>query len=137
MQDEYQSLVQNATWTELVPLKGIHVLQGKWVYALKKDEHGQITRYKAQWVAKGFEQEYGVNYEQTFASVAKLMAIRILFALAAHEDMEIDQMDAVTAFLQSNMQDVVWVEMPTGFKKGDHACLLKKGLYGLKQSARL
>jgi len=67
------------------------------------------------------------------------MAIRILFALAAHEDMEIDQMDAVTAFLQSNIQttDVVWVEMPLGFKKGDLACLLKKGLYGLKQSARL
>ena len=65
------------------------------------------------------------------------MAIRILFALAAHEDMEINQMDAVTAFLQSNMQDVVWVEMPVGFKKGDLACLLKKGLYGLKQSARL
>ena len=95
------------------------------MYALKRDEQGQITRYQARWVAKGFEQEYGVNYEQTFASVAKSMAIRILFALAAHEDMEIDQMDAVTAFLQSNMQatDVVWVEMPTGFKKGDHACL--------------
>ena len=99
MKDEDQSLVKNDTWTELSPPKGTHVLRGKWVYALKRDEKGQITRYKARWVAKGFEQEYGVNYEQTFASVAKSMAIRILFALAAHEDMEIDQMDAVTAFL--------------------------------------
>ena len=90
MQDEYNSLVQNETQTELIPLKGIHVLRGKWVYALKRDEQGQITQYKARQVAKGFEQEYGVNYEQTFASIAKLMVIRILFALAAYEDMEID-----------------------------------------------
>jgi hypothetical protein len=67
------------------------------------------------------------------------MAIRTLLAIAAHEDLEIDQMDAVTAFLQPHMEDnaVVWVEMPTGFKKGLLACLIRKGMYGLKQSARL
>jgi len=123
MQEEFDSLVINDTWRELNPPKNARIIRGKWVYALKRDEKGAITRFKARWVAKGFEQQYGINYDQT----------------SAHHDYEIDQMDAVTAFLQSHMEDeaIVWVEMPTGFKKGSHACLLRKGMYGLKQSARL
>jgi hypothetical protein len=85
MTAEYDSLIKNETWQEAEPPSGTHVLRGRWVYALKwKDGH--IERYKARWVAKGFEQLYGVDYEQTFARVAKSVAIRILIALAAHFD---------------------------------------------------
>jgi hypothetical protein len=74
MTAKYDSLIKNETWQELEPLSGTHVLCGRWVYALKwKDGH--IKRYKARWVAKGFEQLYRVDYEQTFVGVAKSMAI--------------------------------------------------------------
>lgn len=136
MKAEYDSLIQNETWQETEPPSGTHVLRGRWVYALKwKDGH--IERYKARWVAKGFEQLYGVDYEQTFAGVAKSVAIRILIALAAHFDWEIEQMDAVTAFLNSRLDENVWIQLPTGYENGTRACRLKKGLYGLKQAARL
>jgi hypothetical protein len=78
-----------------------------------------------------------VDYEQTFAAVAKSVAIRILMALAAHHDWEIEQMDAVTAFLNSRLDENVWVQLPTGYENGSKACRLKKGIYGLKQAARL
>ena len=136
MAAEYDSLLKNETWEELEPPEGTHVLRGRWVYALKWAD-GRIKRFKARWVAKGFEQLYGVDYEQTFAAVAKSVAIRILMALAAHHDWEIEQMDAVTAFLNSRLDENVWVQLPTGYENGSRACRLKKGIYGLKQAARL
>ena len=106
MAAEYDSLLKNETWEELEPPEGTHVLRGRWVYALKWAD-GRIKRFKARWVAKRFEQLYGVDYEQTFAAVAKSVAIRILMALAAHHDWEIEQMDAVTAFLNSRLNENV------------------------------
>jgi len=137
MASEYNSLILNETWDELEPPPGTHILRGKWVYTIKRNAKGSIERYKARWVARGFEQLYGIDYEQTFAAVAKSMTIRIILALAAAQDYEIEQMDAVTAFLNSDLTETVWVELPPGYQKGGKACRLKRGMYGLKQAARL
>ena len=132
MDSEIQSLKENVTW-KLVPLPaGRRAIKGRWVYSLKDD-----GRFKARWVAKGFEQQYGVDYEQTYASVVR--AFRIIFALAARHGWDIQQMDAVTAFLNSNLPTThqqVYVEQPHGYVVGIRVCLLLKALYGLKQCPR-
>jgi hypothetical protein len=132
MDSEIQSLKENVTWN-LVPLPaGRRAIKGRWVYSLKDG-----GRFKARWVAKGFEQQYGIDYEQTYASVVR--AFRTIFALAALHGWDIQQMDAVTAFLNSSLPTThqqVYVEQPHGYEVGILVCLLLKALYGLKQSPR-
>ena len=98
MMDEWQSLIDNETW-DLVDSSTVpndhSVLKGKWVFRVKRGRDGKITRFKARWVVKGYLQQYGLDYDQTFAAVVKPMAFRILFALAAYHDLDIDQMDVV------------------------------------------
>lgn len=137
MQEEYENLTSKNTWQELEPPKNTHILNGKWVYKIKRNKDNQIIRYKARWVVKGYEQQYGVDYEATYAAVAKSMSFKTILAIAAAEDYEIEQMDAVAAFLNGDMTEHLWVELPHGFQKPLLACLLNKGLYGLKQSSRL
>jgi hypothetical protein len=136
MQDELDSLAKNHTWRLTDLPRGRRALQGRWVYRKKIGQDGSVTKFKARWVAKGFEQQYGVDFDQTYASVVKPMSYKTLFAIAAAEDWEIEQMDVRTAFLQGELEEEVYVEQPTGFKKDNRVCLLNKALYGLKQSPR-
>ena len=138
MLEEVNSLKQNKTW-ELVDLpRDRRVLSGKWVFKLKRGPHGEVLRHKARWVVRGFTQEEGVDYDETFASVVKPMSYKALFAIAAAMDYEIEQMDVKTAFLYGNVNDEVYVEQPTGYEEDtDSVCLLDKALYGLKQSPRI
>ena len=93
MHEEIQSLTENETWITVsrsdVP-SDKQVLSGKWVYKLKRNDDNVILRYKARWVVKGFMQQYGTDFDETFASVVKPMAFRILFALAAFLDLEVE-----------------------------------------------
>lgn len=138
--EEYNSLIENGTWIE-VPTSEIPVgqkaLDGKWIFKLKRGPNGEITRFKARWVVKGFQQQYGIDYDETYASVVKPMAFRALFAIAAYHDLDIDQMDVKTAFLYGIIKQLIYVKLPPGFEKPGVVCKLLKGLYGLKQSARL
>lgn len=84
MQEEYDALVENHTWDIVYIPDGQKVLKGKWVYKLKTSNEGTVSRYKARWVAKGFEQREGIDYAETFSPVAKSCSVRILFALAAY-----------------------------------------------------
>lgn len=137
MQTEYDSLKANRTW-DLVPLtSSMRVLTGRWVYKLKYNENGKPARYKARWVVKGFLQKHGIDYDQTFASVAKSMSYKTIIALATSHDWDIDQMDIITAFLHGDVEQDIFVEQPFGFDKNDKVCHLRKALYGLKQSPRL
>ena len=140
MQEEYNSLVDNQTW-DLVPQpSGRHVLGGKWVYKLKRGAAGEILRYKARWVVRGFEQQEGVDFDETFASVVKPMSYKAIFAIAAAEDLEVEQMDVKTAFLYGDIDQELYVQQPTGRedpKHRNHVCKLRKALYGLKQSPRI
>ncbi|GKA94812.1 retrovirus-related pol polyprotein from transposon TNT 1-94 [Tanacetum coccineum] len=102
------------------------------------DENGVIIKNKARLVAQGFMQEEGIDYDETFAPVARLEAIRIFFAYAAYMGFMVYQMDMKSAFLNGKISEEVYVQQPPGFesiKFPNHVCKLDKALYGLKQLA--
>ncbi len=138
MQKEYDSLLVNNTWS-LVPLpKSRKPISCKWVFKIKHGVDVEVERYKARLVARGFTQTFGVDYNETFAPVAKFVSIRCILALAAIEDMEIHQMDVKTTFLNGDLEEEIYMEQPEGFThEGEHlVCKLHKSLYGLKQFPR-
>jgi hypothetical protein len=111
----------------------------KWVFRNKQDEHGVVTRNKARLVAKCFAQVTSLDFEETFAPMARLESIRILLAYAAHHSFKLFQMDVKSAFLNGLIKEEVYVEQPLGFENNrypDHMYKLSKALYGLKQAPR-
>ena len=139
MQEEVESLVTNGTWTLVDLPSNAHALGGKWVFKIKRGPQGEVARYKARWVVRGFEQREGIDFNETFASVVKPISYKAIFALAAALDWELEQMDVKTAFLYGNVEETIYVTQPTGFESGGKrkVCKLKKALYGLKQSPRV
>jgi len=139
MQEEYGSLMANGTW-ELVPLPKDRKSVGcKWVFRTKRDASGHIVRHKARLVAKGYSQVEGVDFNETFAPVAKFTTIRCMLAIGAIMDLEIHQMDVKTAFLNGELEEDIYMDQPQGVVQDgkEHlVCKLKKSLYGLKQSPR-
>ena len=109
-------------------------LGGRWVFALKKNENGEVVEYKARYVAKGFIQIFGSDYLETFAPTAKLSSIRLLLALDTHFHCEVFQFDVSSAYLNADLEEDVYVEQPPGFeipgKWSKLVCKLLKGLYG-------
>ena len=143
--DEHGSLKENDIW-ELIPRNkipnGVVILSGRWVYTLKRSADGLVVRYKARWVVRGFEQREGIDFNETFASVVKPISYKILFALAAANDWDFEQMDVKTAFLYGLIEKEVYVKQPTGWERiglnGETLFYkLRKGLYSLKQLPRL
>ncbi|CAG9135108.1 unnamed protein product [Plutella xylostella] len=139
MSDEYDSFKKNNCWT-LVDRPANHkAVKCKWVFKRKRGLDGEILRYKARLVAKGYTQTYGVDYEETFAPVVRYSTIRMLLAIAAEYNMEIDHMDVITAFLNGDLKEQVYMEQPEGFEiKGGNGKVYKlnKAIYGLKQAAK-
>ncbi|GJU78787.1 retrovirus-related pol polyprotein from transposon TNT 1-94 [Tanacetum coccineum] len=139
MQDEIHEFDRLEVW-ELVPrLVYVMVISLKWIYKVKLDEYGDVLKNKARLVAKGYRQEEGIDFEESFAPVARIEAIRIFIANAATKNMIIYQMDVKTAFLNGDLQEEVFVSQPEGFEDPDnptHVYRLKKALYGLKQAPR-
>lgn len=135
IQKEYDSIIKNGTWTLVPRPKDAKVVKSRWVLRIKYS-----GLYKACFCAKGFIQRWGEDYDETFAPVAKYTSIRTLFALlAGHKNAQVHQMDVNTAFLNSDIEEVVYVKQPEGYEipgKEDFICLLNKALYGLKQSPR-
>ncbi|GJW73285.1 retrovirus-related pol polyprotein from transposon TNT 1-94 [Tanacetum coccineum] len=125
---------------ELVPRPDkVMVITLKWIYKVKLDELGGILKNKSRLVARGYRQEKGIDFEESFALVARLEAIRIFLAFAAHMNMVVYQMDVKTAFLNGNLWEEVYVSQPKGFVDPDnsnHVYKLKKALYGLIQAPR-
>ena len=141
--NEIESQTQNNTWKMVKRpprSSGKTIIPGRWVFTIKRDALGNITKYKARWVCKGFHQVNGVDYDETYASVVKSMVWKSLLALGAKYDFEMEQMDVITAFLEALLKNQeIYVEQPHGFIKDgeeDMVCLLLKALYGLKQSPR-
>ncbi|GJU26749.1 retrovirus-related pol polyprotein from transposon TNT 1-94 [Tanacetum coccineum] len=139
MQEEIHEFERLEVW-ELVPyLDNVFLIKLKWIYKVKTDEFGEVLKNKARLVAQVFRQEEGINFEESFAPVARIEAIRIFVANAAHKNMTIYQMDVKTAFLNGELKEEVYVSQPEGFVDQDnpsHVYKLKKALYGLKQAPR-
>ena len=87
----------------------------KWVYKLKKDERGAVTKYKARLVAQGFVQQEGIDFDDAFAPVARMESVRVLLALAAQEGWRVHHMDIKLAFLNGDLKEEVYVKQPPGF----------------------
>lgn len=138
--EEMDSLKKNGTWVLVKRPKDRKVISNKWLYKIKPGIEGQEPeRYKSRLVARGFTQKEGIDYHEVFAPVVKHVSIRTLLSLVVNLDLELEQMDVKTAFLHGNLEEDLYMEQPEGYvdkHKPDHVCLLKKSLYGLKQSPR-
>ncbi|GJT68281.1 retrovirus-related pol polyprotein from transposon TNT 1-94 [Tanacetum coccineum] len=139
MQEELNQFIANDVW-ELVPQpKNMTIIGTKWVFRNKLDENGIVSRNKARLVAQGYNQQEGIDYDETYAPVARIESIRILLAYACALDFKLFQMDVKSAFLNGFINEEVYVAQPPGFidfEKPDHVYKLKKALYGLKQAPK-
>nr|GEU56775.1 retrovirus-related Pol polyprotein from transposon TNT 1-94 [Tanacetum cinerariifolium] len=139
MKEELNEFERLEVW-ELVPRPDkVMVITLKWIYKVKLDELGGILKNKARIVARGYRQEEGMEFEESFALVARLEAIRIFLAYAAHKNIVVYQMDVNTAFLNGNLREEVYVSQPDGFVDQDnpnHVYKLKKALHELKKAPR-
>jgi hypothetical protein len=138
MQEELNNFTRNEVW-HLVPHPNQNVVSTKWVFHNKQDEHGVVTRNKARLVAKGYSQVDGLDFDETYAPVARLESIRILLAYATYHGFKLYQMDVKSAFLNGPIKEEVYVEQALGFEDSEypsHVYKLSKALYGLKQALR-
>ncbi|GJZ38650.1 retrovirus-related pol polyprotein from transposon TNT 1-94 [Tanacetum coccineum] len=139
MHEELNQFIANDVW-ELVPQpRNITIIETKWVFRNKLDKNGIISRNKARLVGQCYNQQEGINYDETYAPVARLESIRILLAYACALDFKLFQMDVKSAFLNGFINEEVYVAQPPGFinfEKLDHVYKLKKALYGLKQAPK-
>ncbi|GJU33840.1 retrovirus-related pol polyprotein from transposon TNT 1-94 [Tanacetum coccineum] len=139
MQEELNQFIANDVW-ELVPQpRNMTIIGTKWVFRNKLDKNGIVSRNKARLVAQGYNQQEGIDYDETYALVARLESIRILLAYACALDFKLFQMDVKRAFLNGFINEEIYVAQPPGFidfEKPDHVYKLKKALYGLKQAPK-
>ncbi|KAI3758803.1 hypothetical protein L6452_06375 [Arctium lappa] len=139
MQEEINQFEALKVWRLVPKPEGKTVIGTKWVFKNKKDEDGIVIRNKARLVAKGYRQEEDIDYDETYALVARIEAIRIFLAYAAHKNFTVFQMDVKTTFLNGILKEEVYVSQPEGFvnqEMPDHVYILDKALYGLKQAPR-
>jgi hypothetical protein len=139
MTEEYQSIIKNDVWEIVFGSKSKDVVSSKWLFKIKHAADGSIEKYKARFVARGFSQKEGIDYEETFVPVARYTSIRTIIALATKMKWKLHQMNIKTAFLNGVIKEEVYIEQPQGFEVEDgksHVCKLKKALYGLKQAPR-
>jgi hypothetical protein len=115
---------------------GVRILSNRWVYKRKRNQHNEVVQYKARIVARGFLQQQGLEYDETYAAVCNTATMRLLLAIAAYYDLEIFQVDVDTAYLNATRDRVIYMECPEGFDDGEYVCEVTKSLYRLKQSAR-
>ncbi|KAG8503399.1 hypothetical protein CXB51_001318 [Gossypium anomalum] len=140
MQEEMESLHKNRTWDLVKLSKGKKAVRCKWVFKKKEGTPGvEEPRYKARLIAKGYSQIPGVDFTDVFSPVVKHSSIRALLGIVAMHNLELEQLDVKTTFLHGELEEDIYMQQPEGFtvsEKEDYVCLLRKSLYGLKQSPR-
>ena len=139
MHEELENFERNLVWKLVEPPPQCNPIGTKWVFKNKQDADGVLVRNKAQLVAQGFCQKEGIDFEETFAPVARLESIRILLALAASKGFKLFQMDIKSVFLNGFIEQDVYVKQPPGFenpKFPNRVFNLQKSLYGLKHAPR-
>ena len=137
--EELNQFARNDVWFFDPKTDEMNIIGSKWVFRNKLDEAGVITRNKARLVSKGYNQEEGIDYGETFASVARLEVVRLFLAFACMSGFKLFQMYVKSAFLYGIINEEVYVEQPPGFEDHqhpNHVFKLKKALYGLKQAPR-
>jgi hypothetical protein len=139
MQEEFDALTLNQTWTLVPSPPGANIVSGKWIFRHKFNSDGSLSRHKARWVVRGFSQQAGIDFDETFSPVVKPATIRIVLSLSLTNNWPIHQLDVKNAFLHGHLNEVVYSQQPSGFNDPQHpthVCRLLKSLYGLKQAPR-
>ena len=139
MSDEYTAFQRQQTWSLVPPPSNHNIVGCKWVYKIKRKPDGSIAYYKARLVTKGYHQQAGLDYNETFGPVVKLATVRLIFSLAAQFRWSVRQLDVSNAFLHGILREDVYMMQPQGFINSahpTHVCKLHKSLYGLKQAPR-
>ncbi|GJU82697.1 retrovirus-related pol polyprotein from transposon TNT 1-94 [Tanacetum coccineum] len=137
MQEEIHEFERLQVWELVSCPDKVLLIKIKWIYKVKMDEFGGVLKNKARLVAQGFRKEKGIDFEESFAPIARIKAVRIFVANIAQKNMTIYQMDVKTAFLNGELKEEVYVSQPEGYVDQDnpsHVYKLKKALYGLKQA---
>jgi hypothetical protein len=132
---EINSIIKNNTWKLTTLPKGHNAIGVKWIFKIKRNAEEEIEKHKARLIVKRYKQQYGVDYEDVFALVARMKIVRLMISLADQKRWKIFQMDVKSAFLNGNLEEKVYVEQRVGFMvKGqeEKVRILKKGLYRLK-----
>lgn len=137
MEEEIASLKENSTWSLVELPAGRKAISNHWIYCVKRNAEGEISRYKARLVVRGFSQREGIDFNETFSPVARFDTIRTVLSIAANERLELAQFDVKTAFLNGVIEENIYMDQPEGFEDDtDRVCKLHRSLYGLKQSPR-
>jgi len=134
MQEELQLLSDQNVWT-VVPTPLNHNIVGcRWVFKIKRNSSGQISRYKARLVAQGFSQQPGTDFDEIFSPVVRYDSLRLLIALSCHFQWTPDQLDIKGAFLYGYLKEDIYMKLPDGYEKAGYCAKLNRSIYGLKQS---
>ena len=139
MDIEFNALITNGTWDLVSPTQGTNIVGNKLVFRIKRNADGSIERFKARLVTKGYHQQPGLDFTETFSLVVKASTIRLVLSLAITRQWTIRQIDIQNAFLHGQLQEEVYMQQPQGYVHPDfphHVCRIKKSLYGLKQAPR-
>jgi hypothetical protein len=140
MKEELDSLCKHNTYCLAKLPLGQRAVGCKWVFKTKRDATGSITHYKAKLVAQGYTQRKGLDFQETFAPVARMTSQRIVIATAAAEGLELFQIDVKNAYLNGEIDTDIYMKQPVGFEDSrysDMVWALQKGLYGLKQAGNI
>src|SRR3954469_1294946 len=137
MAEDIAALERTGTWDLVSPPPGVRPITCKWVYKIKTRSDGSLERYKARLVARGFQQEHGCDYDETFAPVAHMTTVRTLLAVASARHWSVSQLDVQNAFLNGELREEVYMQPPPGYSVPEGmVCRLRRSLYGLKQAPR-
>lgn len=139
MQEEFLQFKLQEVWVLCDLPDGKRLIGTKWVFRVKRDERGNVIKNKARLVAQGYRQEEGVDYDELFAPVARIEAIRLFLAFASYMGFPVYQMDVKSAFLYGTITEEVYVKQPPGFEDPAHpnkVYIVIKALYGLHQAPR-
>ncbi|XP_071904268.1 uncharacterized protein [Coffea arabica] len=139
MNEEIKSMKDNDVWDLVLLPEGAKPIGCKWIFKIERNLKDNVERYKTHLVVKEFTQKEGIDYKETFSPISSKDSFRIIMALVAHFDLELHQMDVKTAFLNGNIDEIIYMVQPENFVSGDPknmVCKLKKSIYGLKQASR-
>ena len=132
--EKHQSIVDAGVWEVADLPKGKKPIKSRWLFQIKLNADGSIERYKARLVAKGYSQQYGIDYDETYAPVSRYDSLRYLIAIVGQLNLLLEQLDIKTAFLNGKLDKEIWVQPPPGIGLEGKYLRLRKALYGLKQA---
>ena len=137
---ELEAHERNGTWTIVQRLSEKNVIDSKWVFKLQCNKAGKTSRFKARLCTRGFRQQQGIDYKETFSPVVRYDTLRVLLAIATARQLKMCQFDVKTAFLHGELKEEIYMEIPKGLDASNdrrqYVCKLAKSLYGLKQASR-